>query len=172
MRKISEQECLENLIGGIDCISQYHRHNKVWCCNQNSWNEKEYGWINPLFPPEYQKACLNGTEFVPESTCDLYFFMIQFYIWVIGSNPDINFLRNDKWKKKFILYTENYEEQTQKLIMILFSWCTRSSVDKRPGSAMILKNTEYYQILSRRLEEYQGNEEKSPAEKWYKTLFE
>lgn len=172
MRKISEQECLENLIGGIDCISQYHRHNKVWCCNQSNWNEKEYGWTNPLFPPEYQKACLNGTEFVPESTCDLYFFMIQFYIWVIGSNPDINFLRNDKWKKKFILYTENYEEQTQKLIMILFLWCTRSSVDKRPGSAMILKNTEYYQILSRRLEEYQGNEEKSPAEKWYKTLFE
>lgn len=45
-------------------------------------------------------------------------FMIQFYIWVTGSDPDINFLRNDKWKKKFILYTENYEEQTQKLIMI------------------------------------------------------
>lgn len=132
MRKISEQECLKNLIGGIDCISKYHRHNKVWCCNQSNWNEKEYGWTNPLFPPEYQKACLNGTEFVPESTCDLYFFMIQFYIWVTESNPDINFLRNDKWKKKFILYTENYEEQTQKLIMILFSWCTRSSVDKRP----------------------------------------
>ena len=172
MRKISEQECLENLIGGIDCISQYHRHNKVWCCKQSNWNEKEYGWINPLFPPEYQKACLNGTEFAPESTSDLYFFMIQFYIWVIGRNPDINFLRNDKWKKKFILYTENYEEQTQKLIMILFSWCTRSSVDERPGSALILKNTEYYQILSRRLEEYPGNEEKSSTEKWYKTLFE
>ena len=98
--------------------------------------------------------------------------MIQFYIWVTGSAPDINFLRNDKWKKKFILYTENYEEQTQKLIMILFSWCTRSSVDERPGSALILKNTEYYQILSRRLEEYPGNEEKSSTEKWYKTLFE
>ena len=98
--------------------------------------------------------------------------MIQFYIWVIGSDPDINFLRNDKWKKKFVLYTKNYEEQTQKLIMILFSWCTRSSVDERPGSALILKNTEYYQILSRRLEEYQGDEEKSPTETWYKTLFE
>lgn len=90
MRKISEQECLKNLIGGIDCISKYHRHNKVWCCNQSNWNEKEYGWTNPLFPPEYQKACLNGTEFVPESTCDLYFFMIGDASFHISLAPSLS----------------------------------------------------------------------------------
>ncbi len=171
MKQIKQEECLDIFTSGIDYIARIHEQKKVLCNYLKEWRQRDYGWSNPLFTPQYQRACLNGVEFVPDYSCDLYIFMIIFYEIITNRGVPVNFRRNGRWKFGFINSTPNFDTSIRNSIMILFEWCTKIRVDNRPYNAIELKQTEYYNILQNKLKEHKEYERKNTFEKREANLF-
>ena len=147
MNKTGQNDGLFYLIRGINILLKVHRNNLCLCANSKEWNDRYYGWHTPYFPPEYQRCCLNGRDFTPNMSCDLYMFFIKYYIWVTGSHLNVNFQRNKSWIEVFLISTEEWVSEIQDAVIDLISLCINRDPDRRMQSASELVKEKSFLLL-------------------------
>lgn len=133
-----QEDCLYYLYRGLLILYKVHRKNNALCTQLKEWNNRDYGWHIPYFPPEYKICCLKGTDFEPDQSCDLYMFFIKFFIWVTGEWLPVNFQMNGSWQDIFREHTEKWDIDVQDAVMDLFSLCTNCDKDRRIQNAIEL----------------------------------
>lgn len=148
MKKTGQNESLFYLIRGITILLKAHRYNLCLCVNIEEWNNRYNGWHTPYFPPEYQRCCLEGSDFTPDLSCDLYMFFMKYFIWMTGSCPKVNFQRNKSWIKEFRICTDNWNPQLQEAVIDLISLCISKDPNRRVQNAMKLVEENSFRLLA------------------------
>ena len=148
MKKTGQNDGLLYLIRGIKILLNAHRGNLCLCSNNKEWNDRYNGWHTPYFPPEYQRCCLSGSDFIPDLSCDLYMFFIKYYLWITGSHLMVNFQRNKSWILDFQESTEEWDTDLQDAVIDMISLCINKDPDRRIRNAIELMKEKSYLLLA------------------------
>lgn len=147
MQTNSEKVSLQYLIEGIKNLKKYHAVGETYCDKLPEWKSSAYGWHTPYFPPEYKKCCLNGTRFLAEASCDLYYFMIKYYERIKGSLPPESFQLNRKWGLILRRSMVGWSPKIQDCVVKIVGICTRNNKSQRPRDAIELMEQKEYKML-------------------------
>lgn len=105
------------------------------------------GWKKHSRAPEFQNACLQGTEYYPTVAGDIYSFAYSISEAVSGVRLRLNFQLDRHWasmlEDSFECDTEKKKEALQRLL----DQCTQVSMAHRIQSCRQLKSTEEYRLL-------------------------
>lgn len=153
---ILNKEAIDFFLRGIRILDSYHKDGVVLCQYLNEWKNRDLGWHKAIFPPEYKKACLSGSEFIPDFSCDLYMFMVYCYENFLGDNPPINFQIKSNWKEKHDL-TEGDSTCVEAAFFRLFERSTRRNTKKRFANATELVETSSFTLIKNSKGHHQEN---------------
>ncbi len=143
----SVNESIRDLLDKLQELQLIHGAGATCYDKTKAWNQKQYGWHNPLFPPEYRRSCLSGEEFHMNASCDLYYLMACYYEKITGHRPPHNFELDHVWKKGILACTSDWKQLYQDAVIWLIAACTKWKDCHRIQDATELMNTSSVSIL-------------------------
>lgn len=145
---------IRDFIDGIETIRHYHEKREVICTHLKEWNDRDLGWLRSVFPPEYRRSCLSGTDFSPDYTCDLFMYMVRFFENSTGERTPVNFQIRKGWNRKYINIDIPEERELDVAFFELFQKCTSRNINKRYNDAIKLTEAPEYQIIKKEFIKY------------------
>lgn len=94
-----------------------------------------FGWHNPLFPPEYRRCCLDGKPFQATPSCDLYYFMADYYEQLTYHRAPHNFELNRSWKNLVTERSGIWTKTQTKSVVEMIAICTKWKSSQRIANA-------------------------------------
>lgn len=143
-----EKEYIEKLMEDLFMLKAVHETGETYYNKTKIWNQKDYGWHNPLFPPEYRRCCLNEKKFQMNASCDLYYLMACYYEKITGRKAPNNFETNRLWKDYIVQHTSDWLPGYQTAWIHLIEDCTRWQDKYRIQNAMELLDTKEIKMLN------------------------
>lgn len=148
---IPEGKSHQVLLNKIYNLQQIHITGCTCYDKSDEWKMCAYGWHNPLFPPEYRQCCLTGEHFEAEPSCDLYYFMAQYYESLTCHKAPYNFELDHSWKHCIMSHSTIQNPIIQSSISDIIAYCTKWQRKKRIQNAEDLINTEPIKNLKKQL---------------------
>lgn len=145
---VTEGMRLQLLLKNIREMQVIHAAGRTCCDKLKEWNNRTYGWHNPLFPPEYRSCCLKGADFEADPSCDLYYFMAYYYESITGQKAPHNFELDGMWKTRLLVYFPVWGPTYQEAVLGIVANCTRWKRRRRIQDAGKLLKTEEMKVLT------------------------
>lgn len=131
----------------IENMQTVHAAGHTWYEYSVEGKNSTYGWHNPLFPPEFRRCCLNGKNFNATPSCDLYYFMADYYENLTCHKAPHNFELNPSWKNCVAENSTACSKTQQKAITDMIAGCTRWKNSHRIANANELLKTDFIKSL-------------------------